>query len=61
MKLSALFFLALSVGCMFEAEEAKNCYYEATIGCGPGCPPRIEKEWIVCPGAPVLPDAGAAK
>jgi hypothetical protein len=59
-KLAALLLLALSAGCMFDAEEARNCYYEATIGCGPGCPPRVVKQMIVCPSEPAQPDAGAA-
>ena len=54
MKLALLLTLSFT-GCVFTAEPDKSCYYEATIGCGPGCTPRVVTEMIVCPNEPATP------
>ena len=49
------------VGCTFDDEPEQRCFYEATIGCGPGCTPRIVREWIVCPNPPFDVDGGSGQ
>jgi len=57
---AALLLLLLgAASCTFEAEPQKACFYSATIGCGPGCEPRIIMQMIVCPNPPFAADAGS--